>query len=160
MREAPSETTSSARHARVIALAITGCVVAIAARGSSSRSTTAPGSPPLAASLRFAACMRSHGVPSFIDRTSDGRASPVRQVAKHSPAFHTAQQACQSLQAELADAKPRPSRAGQPHEAECMRAHGVTRYPDQLPGGGSSIPSTINPQAPAFIAAARACGKR
>jgi hypothetical protein len=104
--------------------------------------------------------MRSHGVPKFIDPTSDGRSSTVGQVTKHSPAFHTAQQACQSLRAQLAEAKPRPSRAGQLRQAECMRAHGVTNYPDPLPGGGFSIPSTINPRAPAFIAAAKACGKR
>jgi len=41
-----------------------------------------------------------------------------------------------------------------------MRAHGVRNYPDPLPGGGFSIPPTVNPQSPAFIAAANGCGKR
>jgi hypothetical protein len=38
-----------------------------------------------------------------------------------------------------------------------MRAHGVPNYPDPLPGGGFNIPSTINPQSPAFVAAQDAC---
>jgi len=103
--------------------------------------------------------MRAHGLPSFPDPTSDGQASTVGSVEKHSPGFRAAQHACRSLQAKLADVKPRPSRARQLRQAECMRAHGVPNYPDPLPGGGFSIPSTVDPQSPAFIAAANACRK-
>jgi len=93
MRGTPSETS---RHARTAALAVSWCVVAIAACGSSSKPPTTTNSSPLAASVRFAAC---------------------------------------------------------------MRAHGVTDYPDPLPGGGFNIPSAINPQSTTFLAAANACGK-
>jgi hypothetical protein len=110
--------------------------------------------------VRFAACMRSHGVPSYRDPRSYGQASTVGPVDKQSPVFQTAQHACNSVQVELADAKPRPTPAGQLRQARCMRAHGVTNYPDPLPGGGFSIPSTVNPQSPRFIAAAKACGRR
>ena len=42
-----------------------------------------------------------------------------------------------------------------------MRAHGVTNFPDPGSGGGIQIPigSGINPQAPAFQSAQRACRK-
>jgi hypothetical protein len=102
--------------------------------------------------------MRSHGVPNFPDPTANGTAPAAGAVDKRSPAFRTAQQACRSLQAELADFKPRRSRAAQLREAECIRTHGVPDYPDPLPGGGFDIPSTVNLQSPAFIAATRACG--
>lgn len=42
--------------------------------------------------------------------------------------------------------------------AGCMRAHGVSGFPDPSPGGGFAIPSTIDPQSPAFLSAQRTCG--
>ncbi|HEY2202689.1 MAG TPA: hypothetical protein VGH56_12445 [Solirubrobacteraceae bacterium] len=98
--------------------------------------------------------MRSHGVPNFPDPT----VSPVH-VDKHSPAFQSAQQACGRLQAALAAAKPRPSRARQLRQAECMRAHGVPSYPDPLASGGFHIPTGINPQSPQFQRAQNACDR-
>ena len=163
MRGTPSETS---RRARVAAFTVTWCVLAIAACGSSSQPPTTTSSSPLAAShtgsapgVRFAACVRAHGVPNFRDPTSTSQAAPAGTVNKRSPAFRRAQRSCQSIQAELASAKPHPTRARQLREAECMRADGVTNYPDPLPGGGFNIPSTINPQSPTFLAAANACGK-
>lgn len=44
-------------------------------------------------------------------------------------------------------------------EAQCMRAHGVPNFPDPSPGGPSVIPNWINPQAPAFQTAQKACAK-
>jgi hypothetical protein len=104
--------------------------------------------------------MRSRGVPNFPDPTSGGQAPTVGQVNKKSPAFRNAQRACRSRQAALAAVKPRTSRAQQLRYAECMRAHGVTNFPDPLPGGGFNVSSTVNPQSPAFIAADGACGER
>ncbi len=160
MRQTPSDTPHGARHARVIALAVTCCALAITACGSSSKSTTTASSSPFASALKFAACMRSHGVPNFPDPTPNAQGlGPTVHVAKHSPAFQTAQQACGSLLAAIAEAKPRPTRARQLRQAACIRAHGVPDYPDPLPGGGFNLPSTINPQSPAFIAAQNACEK-
>jgi hypothetical protein len=158
MRETPSDTPHGACHARVIGLAVTCFALAIAGCGSSSKSTTTTRSGPLAAALKFAACMRSHAVPNFPDPTSNGQGlGPPVHVDKHSPAFQTAQQACGSLLAAIAEAKPRPTRARQLRQAACIRAHGVPNYPDPLPGGGFNLPSTINPQSPAFQRAQNAC---
>lgn len=44
--------------------------------------------------------------------------------------------------------------------SKCMRAHGVTNFPDPSGGGGLNIAGTgINPQAPAFKSAQAACVK-
>ena len=40
-----------------------------------------------------------------------------------------------------------------------MRSHGVPNFPDPSPGGPSVIPNWINPQAPAFLFAQKACAK-
>ena len=46
-----------------------------------------------------------------------------------------------------------------PKSSECMRSHGITRFPD--PGNGGGIPisskSGIDPQSPHFQAAQKAC---
>ena len=95
----------------MIALALTCCALAVAACGSSSKSTTTAGSSPAAAGLKFSACMRSHGVPNFPDPTSNGSGPGLTvHVDKRSPAFQNAEQACGSLQAAVAEAKPRPTR--------------------------------------------------
>ena len=44
-------------------------------------------------------------------------------------------------------------------EAQCMRSHGVPNFPDPRPGGPSVIPNWINPQAPAFKSAQKACAR-
>lgn len=43
--------------------------------------------------------------------------------------------------------------------ARCMRAHGVPNFPDPTPGGGLVLPNGIDPSAPAFQSAQRACDK-
>jgi hypothetical protein len=42
-------------------------------------------------------------------------------------------------------------------EAQCMRSHGVPNFPDPRPGGPSIIPNWINPRAPVFLSAQKAC---
>ena len=44
-------------------------------------------------------------------------------------------------------------------EAQCMRSHGVSNFPDPSPGGPSVIPNWINPNAPAFLSAQKECAK-
>jgi hypothetical protein len=77
----------------VVALAVTCSALAIAACGSSRKSTTRVSSSALAAALKFAVCMRWHGVPNFPDPTNDV-ASSVGTVDKHSPAVQAAVKAC------------------------------------------------------------------
>jgi len=43
--------------------------------------------------------------------------------------------------------------------SRCMRAHGVSNFPDPAAGGPLVLPDSINPDAPAFQSAQRACSK-
>jgi hypothetical protein len=165
MRQTP--TTFSAAVAVTIVLAIAGC-----GSGAGSLATGTTGASDTPKLLTFAHCMRAHSVPDFPDpggaRPSGsgvsilGIALPPTIDVK-SPAFQAAMRACQNL-----------ATGGAPHagvtEAEkqaalrysrCMRARGLPNYPDPVfrnghigirPGPGD------NPNSPAFLAAAKACG--
>ncbi len=56
-----------------------------------------PASPKVAAEVRWARCLRSHGVPSFPDPNKQG-AFDSAKFDSSSPAFQTASEACKSLQ--------------------------------------------------------------
>lgn len=60
------------------------------------QSATGP-SPKIAAEVRWARCMRSHGVPSFPDPNSQG-AFDSAKFNDTTPAFHSANKACTTLQ--------------------------------------------------------------
>jgi hypothetical protein len=158
------------------------CAIAIAACGSSSNTDTSntAKSPPQA--LAFSECMRAHGVPNFPDpQTSGGgfrfHIGPGSDINPQSPAFRSAQTSCKHL---LPGGGP-PSGPASPQAmahllqvSECLRAHGVVGFPDPTtkpppdsPGNGAvldmngavlDIPSSINPQSPAFQKAAKVCG--
>jgi hypothetical protein len=133
--------------------------------------------------IAFAACMRAHGVPNFPDpsstnggglqiqssqRAGSGPSMTVNGVSVSAPAFQSAMQVCRSKlphggrppAAVLARA-----RAAALHFSACMRAHGVTDFPDpQFLNGGAGIRmmlgagSGIDPNSPAFKSAQQACG--
>jgi hypothetical protein len=50
-----------------------------------------------AAGLKFAKCMRSHGVPNFPDPPAGGEISLPKGVSPSSPSIQNAERACQSL---------------------------------------------------------------
>jgi hypothetical protein len=84
------------RHAVSVVLAAVGCAVAIAACGSSSKSSNAGASGgPL---LKLAECMRSHGVPNYSDPTFPPGGGISRTVVPglnvQSPAVRRAAAAC------------------------------------------------------------------
>ncbi len=157
------------------------CGALIAACGSSSPSTRDPAKG-YSQALAFSKCMRSHGVSNFPDPSTSGGGvqlsiSPSSGINTEAPAFQAAQQSCQHLLPggghpsahATAQAKARLLRT-----SECMRAHGITDFPDPQTGSPPSnraaysavmgidgaflaIPSSINPRSPAFEQAAAAC---
>ena len=168
------------------------CALLIAACGSSSSpgsSASGPGSqggpkdPAQAYSqaLQFSKCMRQHGLPNFPDPTSSGGGVQLSLSGAganpSSPAFQAAQRACQRFQPGIGKVSARASaqaRARLLQTAECMRAHGISGFPDPqtgtppsnpsgysaimgTPGGYIALPQSINPQSPAFQQAASAC---
>jgi hypothetical protein len=114
--------------------------------------------------LRFAQCMRAHGVPSFPDPSSDGSFS-FSGNPKQMAGFQTASQACRKL---LPKGKP-PSPAEQAAMrkqalkfSSCMRSHGFPQFPDPVfTDGGIQIRLNKNagmdPSSPAFQRAQQAC---
>jgi hypothetical protein len=133
------------------------------------------------AMLAFAQCVRSHGVPSFpdpggngrgglaiqqSDRAGSGASLKVNGVSVSSPAFQSAMNSCRSKLPN--GGHPPPLSASQRQAmlkfSQCMRAHGLSNFPDPTFGGGGGVriglggASGLNPSSPAFQAAQRACG--
>jgi hypothetical protein len=146
----------------VSALAIAGC-------GSSTTSSTPTAG---SAALRFARCMRAHGVPNFPDPTVSGTIN--NPPDPKSPAFRAAQPACGPLPAGFPGTYGPVSEArklAMLRLARCMRAHGIPDFPDPVtapPHGVAAtiyqhglffgMPATIDHRSPAFRHATIACG--
>jgi hypothetical protein len=137
-------------------------------KGSGSSSASGSGNP-----TAYSACMRSHGIGNFPDPDSQGHIKVTSGVGPggqktgvdvDAPQFKRAQRACQKLQPNGG----RPSAAQQAQEqqqmlkyAQCMRAHGVPKFPDPKPGGAFSFgtKSGVDPNTPQFKAAQQTCQK-
>ena len=155
-------------------LAALGCAVATGACGASSGPARDSISSGALQGIKFANCMRSHGVPGFPD-PSGGEVQAL-SVNPASPAFQSAQQSCGKL---LPGGASTGTSSAEAHAqlletSKCMRAHGISRFPDPSTGappalGGGyeavighggyfiAIPSSINMQSPAFARAAATC---
>jgi hypothetical protein len=137
------------------------------ALGTASSNATAGLQQDYQAQLAYAECMRAHGEPSFPDpvltshSVSFGAGSNIDQ---HSQQFVSASTTCKRL---VPDGGP-PSAAQiqaavarMLKNAECMRAHGVTTFPDPTVNGhniGISLKG-LDPNSPQFQAAQNACEK-
>ena len=162
----------------LVALFVLGCAATVTACGGSSSSNSKNPHAGYAQGVKFASCIRAHGVPSFPDPTAGGGFSfPTGSgFNPFSPSFKAAQRACRSLLPNFGGG-PNQATAAQKAQilalATCMRAHGVTGFPDPIstppsnpqgysiifgrPGALIAVPSTINPQSPVFEHAASAC---
>jgi len=97
--------------------------------------------------------MRSHGIPSFPDPSTGGGGLSFHfsgnGPSPFSPAFRAAHAACSKLLPEAGLVNHRPS-AEQIRQAtmtaQCMRAHGVTGFPDPIISSGGRPPALNNPQ--------------
>ena len=123
--------------------------------------------------------MRSHGVTGFPDPSPGGgiHIGSGSGINPFSPAFKAARATCQKL---LPGGGPGSRQATEQQKqqlvaiSECMRAHGVPGFPDPTTKAPTSpqgysimegvannlfllVPSTINPNSPAFQQAAKAC---
>ncbi len=118
--------------------------------------------------LKFAACMRDHGMPNFPDPNSQGGVT-LNNVDPSSTIFTDAQKACVKYAG--ASGKPPSPAQLQQHLADalkfakCMRSHGITDYPDPTVGANGAIGTSIragrgsnlNPNNPQFQKAQKAC---
>jgi hypothetical protein len=128
-------------------------------------SSASPSGSAHGSALAYSRCMRAHGITKFPDPDSNGdlglNAGPGTGIDPNSPQYKAADQACKHLMP-----APNPSQAAQNRPAllryaRCMRAHGITDFPDPTPGGGLSIKasagSDLDPNNPIYKAADRAC---
>jgi hypothetical protein len=134
------------RSALPIAFAVVSCAVALAACGSSGKPKGGSRSAAASVGIRYSECMRAHGVPNFPDPTSVGAGVQLlggAGVNTQSPAFASAQNACQKL---LPGGTPGPGSysATQIKQgvklAACMRAHGLRSFPDPTDSPPSGPP--------------------
>jgi hypothetical protein len=157
----------------VVTAVAAGCTVAAAGCGSSSRPASATAKAGRNEFVAFSVCMRSHGVPNFPDPGPSGlRIIPGSGVNPQSPAFQSANRACARLLPGGGTGRASPSnRARLLALAQCMRRHGITRFPDPAGFGGGVPPATsivldgyefklgagLDAQSPAFQRAMAAC---
>jgi hypothetical protein len=168
----------------VAATALAGCGGSNASPVASVATTSS--TQPQQEALEFARCMRASGVPAFPDPSAGGgfTFSPGTGVDPASPAFKAAQTRCKKytpLGGGLAPGtQTHPSAqwlAKMVKAANCMRRHGVPRFPDPtttVPSpidlGGNGLISnidgavfvfpaaTIDLHSPLFVHAAKTCG--
>jgi len=146
--------------------------VAIAGCGSNSPTATQSAeqfvSHALTKQVAFAQCMRAHGVPGFQDPTLKrsaqgvGVSQGVSASVAQSPAFNSAQHACQKLLPPGGQGRDnQPVGAAQHAQmvtfAACVRAHGVANMPDPAANGVFNLPPGIDQNAPAFQSAIKRC---
>jgi hypothetical protein len=128
------------------AFIVFGLAAGVIGCGSSKPPLTAgkAGGGPAAAAYKYAQCMRSHGVPNFPDpRVSTGPgyakvAVMAPQSAVDSPKFKGAEHACRGILASPSATASSEQLAHKPELlafARCMRARGVSGFPDPDPQG-------------------------
>ena len=147
------------RRAGALAAAVAGVLLLVAGCGGS---CAAAGSAAYQKAVGYTRCMRSHGEPSWPGPTSQGTFVPTG-IDLGSAQAKSANFACSYLLPGSAD----PLTASQLQQtlnqdlkyAGCMRAHGITNYPDpKVQGQGVAVSlQGLDPQSPQFQAADKTC---
>lgn len=159
-----------------LALVATACAGGTSGPGVAGAGTTtttsggaSPGSTPKADAVAFSHCMQTHGVPNFPEPNATGqtmiRGGPTSSLNPQSPTFQKAQKDCQKYSPQ---ANQTPAQKAQHQQqllkfAQCMRAHGISDFPDPSStgalkiSGNSGSGSGIDPSSPQFQAAQKAC---
>jgi hypothetical protein len=114
--------------------------------------------------LRFAKCMREHGVDMPDPKVgANGTVEFGIRGNPDDPKFKEAQKACQETVGGPfgngdGPADPKFQEAAL-RFAKCMREHGISKFPDPQPNGGLLLRSDsgIDPSSPTFKAAQKAC---
>jgi hypothetical protein len=133
----------------------------VAHLGSTTTTTsTSSSKDPMAEAIKFATCMRTHGVPDFPDPRTSATGNVMIEVPD-SPKAKAAQEVCRPFL--TGGGEPPASEQAQMlasllRYARCMRAHGVAGFPD--PDNQGEFPSAysgFDRGSPAYRAADNAC---
>ncbi len=158
------------RGSGVLAAALAGTLLlAAACAGGSGGGSSGPAASQYQQSLAYSECMHSHGAPDFPHPKRGPGGSLIYPVTPppgmlSSPGYDAAFRACRKL-------APGSARTAAQFQAAvnqalrlatCMRAHGITNYPDPTTiGGGIHFPDLttigVDPHALQFRAAGKAC---
>jgi len=149
----------SSGAAAVAALLVTLCACGSGAGSGTGTSTAATASDKQEAALKWAQCMREHGVDMPDPEVDDKGRMRVQMRGGPGANAEQAQKACQSLMEQIGPADLSLEERQQAEQAmlafaRCMRAHGQD-VPDPVPGEGIRIRRTHDD--PAFEAAQEAC---
>jgi hypothetical protein len=103
--------------------------------------------------LAFSKCMRAHGIVDFPDPNSNGQIQlglkpGSKDLTPDSPRFQEAQQACGSLMPGPSASEQRAQYAQTLEFAKCMRAHGVSNFPDPQPPSANGAPQVQSQKGP------------
>jgi hypothetical protein len=155
---------------------LTAGLLAGCGHGAAANQAASTNSSKQADALKYARCMRSHGVDIPDPQTSGAGGGMIRiqggsgGVNFDSSTFQNAQKACQSLLPNGGQMSAQQQAQAQQNAlnfSRCMRAHGVD-IPDPQIGNGSigikispgSGAGMINPDDPVFQSAQQACGSQ
>lgn len=172
-----TDTGAVNRGLLAVTLAAVSCAVALTACGATGKPNPGSSSNGGPKGVKFADCMRSHGVPNFPDPSAGGpiQISPSSGVNPQSPAFQSAQNACSKF---MPGGGPGGRQVSESRKlamlrlAQCMRKHGLSTFPDPTanppspgtgfgiafggPGSFIAVPQALI-QSPAFKLAAAEC---
>jgi hypothetical protein len=118
--------------------------------------------------LAYSRCMRAHGITGFPDPNAQGEIAlngdPGTALDPKSPQFKAANNACKSLlppRHTLTPAQQAKARAQALKYSRCMRAHGISDFPDPDNQGGIQLQpkrgGDLDPNNPQYQAADKAC---
>jgi hypothetical protein len=122
-------------------------MLAAACGGTSAGSAGAPGRSNLQIAIGYATCMRSHGAPNWPDPNSQGQFVKTKTNTAGFQAPASAYQACLHLLpngGQLTAAQQQIVSPLMLKLAGCMRAHGITNFPDPTVNARGV---TVDPQA-------------
>lgn len=143
------------RRWRLAAIAMLSAGVLAGCGGSSGDDGGAGSSASGDSAVRFAACMREHGVTDFPDPVN-GRIT-LSDTHADSGTMQAAQEACRRF-APQGDAGANPRMQEQILAfSQCMRDNGVPDFPDPQGPGRLLVPRTIDTQSPQFEQARQTC---
>jgi hypothetical protein len=120
-----------------------------------------------ALAVRYSACMHAHGVPSFPTPAASGAGRPVdiSPSVSGTRTFRSAQSVCLRLMP-VAPTPPTITAADQADylkATHCMRAHGISEFPDPVFSGPNGvhfpIPAGIDTNSPQILRAEAICRK-
>jgi hypothetical protein len=147
----------------------------VAGSGGTAEGTSASSSSgnltPHAAALRYAQCMRTHGIADFPDPSGNGgfliHAGPGSDLNNNNPSFEAAVQACRQYRpvVNLTPAQHANLESEYLSFAHCMRSHDISDFPDPVTGRGDGVGfslqggpnSDLSSANPAFEQAVESC---